>query len=59
MTMAYKKEKAAVVAVASYAGPLMAVLADAMAFSTLPSWNGYFGGAIIIIAGVLLIRDTK
>ena len=59
MTMAYKREKAAVVAVASYAGPLMAVLADAIAFNTLPSWNGYIGGAIIVIAGILLIRSTR
>ena len=59
MTMAYKREKAAVVAVASYGGPLMAVFADAIAFRVLPSWNGYIGGAIIIVAGVFLIRSTK
>ena len=59
MTMAYKREKAAVVAVASYAGPLVAVFADSIAFGILPSWNGYIGGSIIIAAGMLLIRKTK
>ena len=59
MTAAYRKEKAAVVAVASYAGPLAAVIADVIAFDMFPSWNGYLGGAIVILAGVLLVRNTQ
>jgi drug/metabolite transporter (DMT)-like permease len=58
MTSAYRKEKAAVVSVASYAGPLIAVLADLIAFDVLPTWNGYLGGGIVVFAGLLLIRNN-
>ena len=58
MTAAYQKEKAAVVAVASYAGPVFAVLADVIAFDLFPTWNGYLGGAIVIVAGMLLVNNS-
>lgn len=58
MTSAYRKEKAAVVSFASYAGPLIAVVADVIAFSTWPTWNGYVGGSIVMFAGILLLRSN-
>ena len=59
MTLAYKRTKAATVAIASYAGPLVAVAADVIAFGQFPSWNVYIGGSIVVFAGVLLIRKTQ
>ena len=59
MTLAYKRAKAATVATASYAGPLVAVVADIIAFSVFPTWNVYVGGGIVVFAGVLLLRQTK
>jgi len=56
MTSAYKKEKAATVAVASYAGPLIAVIVDGIAFNVFPSWNGYLGGGIVVLSGALLLK---
>ena len=59
MTLAYKRTKAATVAIASYAGPLVAVAADVIAFGQFPSWNVYVGGSIVVFAGILLIRKTQ
>ena len=59
MTLAYKNTKAATVAIASYAGPLVAVLADMVAFSVFPTWNVYVGGSIVVLAGVMLLRKTR
>ena len=59
MTLAYKRAKAATVAIASYAGPLVAVGADVVAFSVFPTLNVYVGGSIVIFAGVLLLRQTQ
>ena len=51
--------KAATVAIASYAGPLVAVVADVIAFGQFPTWNVYIGGSIVIFSGLLLIRKTQ
>ena len=59
MTLAYKRTKAATVAIASYAGPLVAVAADVIAFGQFPSWNVYLGGSIVVFAGILLIQKTQ
>ncbi len=58
MTLAYKRTKAATVAVASYAGPLVAVFADVIAFNVFPTWNVYLGGSIVIVAGIILISKS-
>ena len=59
MTLAYKRAKAATVATASYAGPLVAVVADIVAFTVYPTWNVYVGGTIVVLSGVLLLRQTR
>ena len=59
MTLAYKRSKAATVAIASYAGPLVAVGADVVAFSVFPTWNVYIGGSIVVFAGFLLLRQSQ
>ena len=59
MTLAYKRSKAATVATASYAGPLVAVVADIVAFTIYPTWNVYVGGTIVVLSGVLLLRQTQ
>ena len=59
MTHAYKRAKAPIVAVASYAGPLVAVGADLIAFGVLPTWNVYVGGGIVMCAGMLLLWETQ
>lgn len=59
MTAAYREDKAAIVATASYAGPLAAVVADALAFAVLPTWNVYLGGGVVILCGFLLLRIAK
>ena len=59
MTLAYKRTKAATVAVASYAGPLAAVFADVIAFNVFPTWNVYLGGTIVVFAGIILIRQSQ
>lgn len=55
MTEAYRQDRAAVVAAASYAGPLWGVLGDVLLFAVLPSGLDWVGGALIVGAGVLLV----
>jgi drug/metabolite transporter (DMT)-like permease len=45
--------------VASYAGPLVAVVVDGIAFNVFPSWNGYLGGGIVVLSGVLLLKASQ
>ena len=52
MTYAYRRAKAAPVAMASYLGPLVAVIADVIAFDVFPTWNVYVGGAMVVLAGI-------
>jgi drug/metabolite transporter (DMT)-like permease len=59
MTLAYKNTKATTVAIASYAGPLVAVVADVLAFAVFPTWNVYVGGSIVVLSGVLLLRKSR
>jgi len=59
MTLAYKRTKAATVAIASYVGPLVAVGADVVAFGVFPTWNVYVGGSIVVLTGVMLLRQTQ
>ena len=59
MTLAYKRTKAAKVAIASYVGPLVAVGADVVAFGVFPTWNVYVGGSIVVLTGVMLLRQTQ
>lgn len=55
MTGAYKAEKAATVAAASYSGPVWGLLGDALFFATLPGPHELIGGAIIVAAGLWLV----
>jgi drug/metabolite transporter (DMT)-like permease len=57
MTWAYKKNNAAPIALASYIGPLFAVLADLVAFQVFPTWNVYLGGSIVVLSGFALIKS--
>lgn len=57
MTRAYAEDRAALVAGASYAAPLSGVLADLAVFSTVPTLEVIAGGALIIAAGLLLMRS--
>ena len=59
MTLAYKRNKAATVALASYAGPLVAVGADVVAFGVFPTPNVYVGGSIVVLAGIMLLWKTQ
>jgi len=55
MTQAYKEDRAVVVSAARYSEPLWALLADIIIFATLPGWNVFVGGAVIIGAGLFLL----
>ena len=57
MTRAYAVEKASIVGAASYVGPLWAVAGDALLFAAWPSANALAGGAVIVGAGLWLLRD--
>lgn len=58
MTYAYKLDRAVVVSSARYAGPVWAVLADVVIFATIPGWNVFVGGAIIVSAGLVLLYSS-
>ncbi len=55
MTHAYRLDRAATVAAASYTSPLWAVAVDALVFSTLPGGHVWLGGSIIVGAGLFLV----
>lgn len=55
MTRAYQRERAAVVAATAYTAPLWAVAADAVLFGSLPGWNAWAGGALVVMAGLSLL----
>jgi drug/metabolite transporter (DMT)-like permease len=55
MTEAYRQERAAVVAAASYTGPVWGVLGDVLFFAALPSGWDWVGGALIVAAGLALV----
>lgn len=58
MTHAYRQGKAPSVAAATYAGPLFAVLVDALVFGMLPGWTAWVGGALVVAAGLTLLTGT-
>ena len=55
LTFAYRADRAAVVAAATYAGVLFAVLVDILYFAIQPGVNVWLGGALIVCAGIWLI----
>ncbi len=55
MTLAYKCDRAPVVAAAAYTAPVFAVAIDAVAFGVLPDHNAILGGGIIVGAGLVLL----
>jgi len=59
MTYAYKLDRAVVVSSARYAGPVWAVLADVILFGTVPGWNVFVGGAVIVAAGLVLVYSSR
>ncbi len=56
MTRAYVLDRAAVVAAASYTSPLWAVLGDVLFFGLHPGWTALAGGALVVTAGLWLVR---
>ncbi len=59
MTNAYRLEKASVIAAASYAGPLWAVLLDLVVFGVLPAGWALVGGALVLGAGLTLVLTHR
>ncbi len=59
MTQAYAVEKASTVAAASYVAPLWGVTSDLIIFRTVPGASVWLGGALIVCAGLLLVRATQ
>lgn len=55
MTMAYARDRASRVAVATYVTPLWGVLVDIAVFALLPGWNVLAGGALILAAGAISV----
>ncbi len=56
MTKAYQQERAALVAAATYSGPLWSVLMDLVVFGVAPGWAVAAGGGLLLVAGYLLHR---
>ncbi len=59
LTRAYAEDRAAVVAAASYTGPLWAAIIDALAFRTFPNPLVIFGGALIVGPGLFLLFERR
>lgn len=59
MTWAYKVDRAAVVAGASYVVILWAVLGDLVLYGRWPPLNGIAGGVLVVAAGALLLRPPR
>jgi drug/metabolite transporter (DMT)-like permease len=57
MTTAYRIERAPTVAAAAYVGPLWALIGDVVFFELVPGLNALAGGAIIVGAGLWLMRS--
>lgn len=59
VTRAYALDRAGLVAAASYAGPVWAVLADLVVFGVVPRLPVVAGGALVVAGGWLLIRSPR
>ena len=59
LTRAYAADSAPVVAAASYAAPLWAILADVVVFAVWPSTGALIGGALIVAAGLALVLSRS
>ncbi len=55
MTLAYKRDRAVVVAAAAYSAPIWAVAIDVAAFDLIPGTNVIIGGSVIVAAGLVLL----
>ena len=55
LTRAYQMERAALVAAASHASPIFALLIDLVAFAHTPSWTTLLGGIIVMGAALALV----
>jgi drug/metabolite transporter (DMT)-like permease len=56
MTRAYQLDRAALVAGASYAGPIWALLIDLVVFRSVPTFVSLLGGALIVVSGIVFLR---
>jgi drug/metabolite transporter (DMT)-like permease len=56
MAKAYQHDRAAIVAGASYAGPIWGLAIDLVIFDTAPPLRALAGGALIIAAGLAFLR---
>jgi len=59
MTQAYREDRAAIVAAASYITPLWAVAIDIIAFDFIPGAFAFIGGAMIVGSGLYLLRPER
>lgn len=57
MTKAYAAEKASVVAASAYVAPLIAVLIDWVVFADWPGATTILGGGLVVVGGLLLLRN--
>jgi drug/metabolite transporter (DMT)-like permease len=58
LTQAYKLDRAAPTAAASYTGPLWAYLLDYLLFDRMPTGSGLLGGALVVGAGIYLVASA-
>jgi drug/metabolite transporter (DMT)-like permease len=59
MTKAYTLDRAAIIAGASYAGPIWAVLIDLAVFDQAPSVAAAAGGSLIVLSGLVFVRENR
>jgi drug/metabolite transporter (DMT)-like permease len=57
MTRAFALDRAAVVSAASHVMPLFAFVLDAVVFGLTPSVHGVLGGAVVVGAALMLLRE--
>ena len=58
LTVAYREDRAAVVAAAGYTGPAWAVIADLAIWGVVPTAHVIIGGLVVIGAGLVLVLKT-
>ena len=57
LTKAYQRDKATLVAAASYSGPIWSVMLDLAVFGIVPGWTLAAGGALVGLAAYVLYRS--